>query len=39
MVVIVQFLADEGEQHCLRTDRVYSKRAYEGILGYRFAED
>jgi hypothetical protein len=33
MVVIVQFLADELEQHCLRVDRVYSKWAYEGILG------
>jgi len=30
---------DELEQHCLRADKVYSKWAYEGILGYRFPED
>ena len=31
--------ADELESHCLRADRVYSKWAYEGMLGYRFPED
>lgn len=31
--------ADELEQHCLRADRVYSKWAYEGVLGYHFPED
>ena len=31
--------ADELEAHCLRADKVYSKWAYEGILGYRFPED
>jgi choline-sulfatase len=30
---------DELEQYCLRADKVYSKWAYEGILGYRFPED
>ena len=29
---------DELEQHCLRADKVYSKWAYQGILGYRFPE-
>jgi hypothetical protein len=33
MVVIVQLLADELVQHCLRADRMYSKWAYDGILG------
>jgi choline-sulfatase len=27
--------ADELEQHCLRADKVYSKWAYQDILGYR----
>ncbi|MDH3390135.1 MAG: hypothetical protein OEN02_19785, partial [Gammaproteobacteria bacterium] len=30
---------DELEAHCLRADKVYSKWACEGILGYRFPED
>ncbi|TNF86206.1 MAG: choline-sulfatase [Gammaproteobacteria bacterium] len=31
--------SDELEQHCLRSDRVYSNWAYEDILGYRFPEE
>ncbi len=31
--------ADELEQHCLRADRIYSKWAYEGVLGYRLPEE
>ena len=28
--------ADELERHCLRADKVYSKWAYQDILGYRY---
>jgi len=30
--------ANELEQHCLRTDKVYSHWSYQDILGYRVAQ-
>jgi hypothetical protein len=31
--------ADELERHCLCADKVYSQRAYQNILDYRFPEE